>query len=233
MPVYLLPNDMAIPEFPAVHNAIKEGLLAVGGSLTPDALILAYKSGIFPWYNSGEPIMWWSPDPRFVLYLADFHCPQSLKKFLKKHKYEIRFDTNFAEVIRNCSKIKRIGQAGTWITKEMQDAYIELHKLGYAHSVETYCCDELVGGLYGLSFGGMFAGESMFSLADNASKVAFATLIAVLRSKNFDFVDCQVETENLARFGAVNIKRKTFLQNLKQALQKPDFCDFKGLNLER
>jgi len=232
MPVYRLPDNMNPPIFPPPHKAIEEGLLAIGGNLRPESLMLAYKSGIFPWYSKGEPIMWWSPDPRFILYPQNFHCPGSLKKVIRKHNYEIRFDTDFKSVIDHCSKVPREGQHGTWITREMQNAYLELHKLGYAHSVETYYNGQLAGGLYGLSFGGMFAGESMFSLADNASKLAFAKLVEVLIARNFDFIDCQVETENLARFGACSVPRKTFLEQLKTAVAKPDFCDFKGLNID-
>jgi leucyl/phenylalanyl-tRNA--protein transferase len=226
MPVYLLPDDMPEPAFPPPHKASEEGLLAVGGALSPETLLLAYTNGIFPWYSDGQPLLWWSPDPRFVLFPEEYHCPTSLKKIIRKNSFTIKFDTDFASVIHNCSLVPREGQDGTWITDQMIAAYCELHRLGYAHSVEAYDGKNLVGGLYGVSIGKMFAGESMFALSDNASKVALYFMVEKAKEMGFDFIDCQVHTDNLERFGAKNIERKEYLKLLKKAVSNPNKNEF-------
>ncbi len=195
--------------------------LAAGGDLSPERLIFAYSLGIFPWYSEGEPILWWSPDPRMVLFPDDLKVSRSLKKVLKNKGFEIKFDTNFEEVIKNCASVPRPGQEGTWLTDEMIEAYINLHKLGFAHSVETYLDGKLVGGLYGVSLGGVFFGESMFHLVSDASKVAFVHLVKKLKSLDFDMIDCQQSTPHMAKFGAKEIPRNKFLEILNKSLKKP------------
>ena len=201
--------------FPNPLNASEEGIVAYGGDLSPSRLMLAYRSGIFPWYSSNDPILWWSPDPRLILELDEFKLSRSLRK--KIPQFEIRFDTVFSQVIRECSTAPRRGQSGSWIVPEMIEAYEELHALGYAHSVEAYQNGELVGGLYGVSVGGVFCGESMFAKVSDASKVAFAVLIEHLHVWGFDFIDCQVPTNHLKSLGAKEISRKAFLQRLAQS----------------
>ncbi len=205
--------------FPDPYTAPADFPLAFGGDLSPERLLFAYSLGIFPWYSEGEPIMWWSPDPRMVLFPQDLKISRSLKKMLKK--FEVSFDRDFERVIKMCASVKRKGQEGTWITPEMVDAYIRLHKLGYAHSVEVYLNGELVGGLYGVSIGRTFFGESMFHTVSNASKVGFVHLVERLKSWNFDIIDCQQSTQHMARFGAVDISRKKFLDILKKSVKKP------------
>ncbi|WP_456463543.1 leucyl/phenylalanyl-tRNA--protein transferase [Persephonella sp.] len=205
--------------FPDPYTAPADFPLAFGGDLYPERLLFAYSLGIFPWYSEGEPIMWWSPDPRMVLFPQDLKISRSLKKMLKK--FEVSFDREFERVIKMCASVKRKGQEGTWITPEMVDAYIRLHKLGYAHSVEVYLNGELVGGLYGVSIGRTFFGESMFHTVSNASKVGFVHLVERLKSWNFDIIDCQQSTSHMARFGAVDISRKKFLDILKKSVKKP------------
>ena len=207
--------------FPDPENAPGDYPLAVGGDLSPERLIFAYSLGIFPWYSEGEPVLWWSPDPRMVLFPQNLKVSRSLKKILKKKIFEIKFDTDFERVINMCASVKRKGQAGTWITPEMIKAYTELHRLGFAHSVEVYKEGELVGGLYGVSLGGVFFGESMFHTVSDASKVAFVYLVEKLKQWNFDLIDCQQSTPHMARFGAVEISRKEFLDRLRQSLKKP------------
>lgn len=218
-PYWLDPHDPAAP-FPPVDWALEEpdGLLAVGGDLSPQRLLNAYAHGIFPWYSDGQPILWWSPDPRLVLQPAQLHIPRSLRKTLKKQPFAITLDTDFAAVIEKCSE-PRADQAGTWITDEMQAAYINLHKLGYAHSVEAWQEDQLVGGLYGVALGKAFFGESMFTRQPDASKIAFVQLTRQLHIWGYQLIDCQVYTEHLARFGAKEIPRASFIQQLQQALQ--------------
>lgn len=220
MPIYLLSDDE--PElFPPPERADKTGLLAVGGDLRPERLLAAYAKGIFPWYSAGQPILWHSPNPRFVLEPARIHVGRSLRKTMNRGTYQVRYDTAFARVIAACAKVPRPGQDGTWITDEMQQAYVTLHRMGFAHSVEAWAGEELVGGLYGVSLGAAFFGESMFALAPDASKVAFATAVERYQSWGFHFVDCQVETEHLARFGAEDWPRKRFLTALAIALKEP------------
>jgi leucyl/phenylalanyl-tRNA--protein transferase len=213
MPIYRLSNDLA---FPDASLAEEDGLLALDGDLSPERLILAYSNGIFPWFSEDEPILWWSPDPRFVVYPKDVRISHSMKKLLKKNTYRISFDTCFRDVITNCSNVRK--ETGTWITNEMIEAYCTLHKLGFAHSVETWYGDKLVGGLYGISMGKCFFGESMFSTMDNASKVAFINLSRVLKEKKFVVIDCQVHTAHLESLGAVNISRKDFLDLIEKGI---------------
>lgn len=202
--------------FPHPSLADDEGLLAIGGDLTTARLICAYSSGIFPWYSEGQPILWWSPDPRCIIYPSDIHISKSMRSYFKQNKYQITIDQAFANVINHCKKTTRIGQDGTWITEEMQAAYIRLHEEGIAHSVEVWEKDQLVGGLYGVSVGKIFSGESMFSLKSNASKFALITLAKILQKLGFHCIDCQMETEHLMRMGAINIKREEFFCLLKE-----------------
>jgi leucyl/phenylalanyl-tRNA--protein transferase len=207
MPIYRLSNDLVFP-----HPSLSEedGLLAIEGDLSTQRLLLAYSNGIFPWFSDDEPILWWSPDPRFVVYPKDVRISHSMKKLLKKNTFRISFDTCFRDVISNCSNVRK--ETGTWITNEMIDAYCKLHELGYAHSVESWYEDKLVGGLYGVSKGKCFFGESMFSTMDNASKAAFIALSKVLEEKEFIIIDCQVHTTHLESLGAVYISRENFLE---------------------
>ena len=213
MPVYRIPREHF---FPPVSEAEYNGLLGLGGDLHPDRLLLAYKSGIFPWYSQGQPILWFSPDPRFVLIPQEFRISRSLKKFLKRHPFRFTIDQAFNQVIRACAEIPRPHQSGTWITEEMVDAYIELHERGVAHSFEAWMGDELVGGFYGVSIGRIFAGESMFARHPNASKVAFCWGFERLLSWGVVLLDSQVYTEHLERFGAREIPRDDYMRMLTQ-----------------
>jgi leucyl/phenylalanyl-tRNA---protein transferase len=215
MPVFALSDRLS---FPPPHLAIKEGLLAVGGDLSVDRLLLAYRSGIFPWYSEGEPILWWSPDPRLVLYPDELRISRSLRKVIKRKLFHITFDQDFEAVITGCAEARRSYGEGTWITDDMKSAYIELHRRGYAHSVEAWQEDRLVGGLYGVAIGRAFFGESMFSRVSNASKVAFVSLVQTLQKNRFTLIDCQVRTDHLIRFGAREISRKVFLEQLGKAI---------------
>lgn len=206
-------------EFPDVNNAWKDpnGILAAGGDLSVERLINAYCQGIFPWYNEGEPILWWSPDPRCVLNPSELKVSKSLKKTIKKQKYTITFDKCFKDVISACALPREEisdNETGTWISDEMQQAYIQLHKAGYAHSVECWLDDELVGGLYGLAIGKVYFGESMFSKASDASKVAFATLCEKLKDNDFELIDGQVDSPHLITLGFQLIKREDFVRKL-------------------
>jgi leucyl/phenylalanyl-tRNA--protein transferase len=216
MPVFTLSKRLS---FPPPHLAIKEGLLAVGGDLSIERLLLAYRSGIFPWYSQGEPILWWSPDPRLVLYPDELRVSRSLRRVIKKELFQITFDTAFDDVVQGCADVKRAYGEGTWITNEMKTAYCDLHRQGHAHSVEAWQNETLVGGLYGVSIGRAFFGESMFSRVSNASKVAFATFVENLKQLNFKIIDCQVRTDHLIRFGAREVPRKAFLEQLQQAIK--------------
>ncbi len=218
--MFLLNNDLF---FPPLQTADKNGLLAIGGDLSSERLLLAYRSGIFPWYNEDEPICWWSPDPRFVLYPDELKVSSSMKTVLQNGKY--RFTTNraFEQVIQNCKTVSRYGQEGTWISPAMQKAYISLHELGYAHSAETWQDarpdnpvgrGELIGGLYGIRLGNIFFGESMFSLKPNASKFAFISYVRLLQKENVQLVDCQLHTNHLESLGARMIPRELFSQIL-------------------
>jgi len=206
--------------FPDPRDAPAEGLLAWGGDLSADRLLSAYASGIFPWFNE-PPILWFSPDPRMVLSPGEVHVARSLRRRIDSGRYALRFDTNFPAVIRACSETPRPGQDGTWITPEMIDAYCELHALGFAHSAEAYEDGQLVGGCYGLSLGRAFFGESMFAHRSDASKVAFVALAQRTEAWGFDFIDCQLPTDHLARLGAREWPREHFLEALARALDAP------------
>lgn len=216
---WLDPNPLA--EFPPLDMALQEpnGLLAAGGDLSLSRLIKAYKSGVFPWFSEGEPILWWSPDPRFVLPPAEVKISRSLAKNIRNGAFRLSMDSAFEEVIANCSKQPRKGQDGTWITDEMQRAYINLHKHGYAHSIECWYENRLVGGLYGIKSGAVFCGESMFSLQSNASKVAFVQFCRFLQHHGFKLIDSQVHTPHLESLGARMIPRSAYIKTLQQSTE--------------
>jgi leucyl/phenylalanyl-tRNA--protein transferase len=201
--------------FPPVEQANRDGILAIGGDLSPERLILAYKSGIFPWFEDGEPIIWWSPNPRMVLFLDELIISKSMRNILNRNIFKVSFNQNFREVISNCQKIKRNGQRGTWITNDMIDAYCELNRLGIAKSVEVWQNDVLVGGLYGVDIGTIFCGESMFSKVSNASKIGFIALVEYLQSHDYKLLDCQVYNEHLESLGCREIERSQFMGFLK------------------
>ena len=217
MPIFVLSKEI---RFPPPHLATPEGLLAVGGDLSEERLILAYRMGIFPWYSEGEPLLWWSPDPRLVLLPSKFHLSRSLKRVIQKGCFQVTFDTAFKEVVYGCAASRR-NSSGTWIVPEMVKAYQKLNDMGIAHSVESWQNGRLEGGLYGVSLGGCFFGESMFSRISNASKVALWTLVDFLKNRRFDLVDCQVTSDHLLSLGAEEMPRSRFLENLKQSLEKP------------
>ena len=200
--------------FPPIHTAGPEGLLAFGGDLSVERLVLAYRSGIFPWYNEGEPILWFSPDPRLVLFPDDFKVSNSLSRVIASGRFAVTWDEAFQLVLSHCKDIERPGQEGTWITDEMKEAYTALHKAGHAHSVEVWHDKELVGGLYGVTVGKCFCGESMFARVSNASKVGFVWLVEKLKADGCEMIDCQIATDHLKRFGAVEIARECFLRIL-------------------
>lgn len=209
--------------FPPLDTARTQpnGLLAVGGDLSPQRLIEAYRCGIFPWFNEGEPVLWWSPDPRLVLFPGELKISRSLGKALKKGNYEIRFDTAFTRVMQECAA-PRNGHPGTWIHEEMISSYTALHEMGMAHSVETWIDGELLGGLYGVAQGKMFYGESMFSRVSDASKIALVHLVRQLERRGFKMIDCQMKTAHLVSFGAREISRKEFSQRLKELINYPE-----------
>lgn len=208
--------------FPPVHRALREpnGLLAAGGDLSVERLIAAYRQGIFPWYGDGQPVLWWSPDPRMVLYPREIAVSRSLRKRLRRRDFELRVDTCFPRVMRACAE-PRPGQGGTWITDAMLEAYTSLHAAGMAHSVETWIDGDLAGGLYGVALGGVFFGESMFSRATDASKIALVHLARQLARWNFGIVDCQMATAHLASLGAREIPRKDFVRALSELVNYP------------
>jgi leucyl/phenylalanyl-tRNA--protein transferase len=218
MPVYRLGPEMA---FPPPEEAEPSGLLAVGGDLRPERLLLAYSMGIFPWYGDEQPILWHSPDPRHVLLPSDLAVSRTLRRVLKRAAFEVTLDTAFEDVIGACAESPRKNDPGTWITKDMIDAYRRLFELGFAHSAEAWQDGELAGGLYGVSLGGCFFGESMFTRRTDASKVAFVTLVRQLAAWDFDFIDCQVYTDHLARLGATQWSRRRFLEALDASLARP------------
>ena len=217
MPAYRLTDEIL---FPPVEFAEPDGLLAIGGDLSPRRLLAAYSAGIFPWYSEGEPLLWWSPDPRFVLFPEELRVSRSMRQFLKKGIVETTFDRAFPAVISACGSRPRPGQDGTWITPEMVDSYSKLHELGFAHSVEVWQDGTMVGGLYGVSLGRMFFGESMFSAIPNASKAALIALVSFLRERGFDLIDCQVETGHLRSLGACFISRGEFCRLLHDSLRR-------------
>ena len=202
--------------FPSVNDATSEGILAVGGDLSSDRLLLAYKSGIFPWFNPGEPILWWAPSSRMVLFFEDLIISKSMRNILNRTVFKVTFNQDFKAVISNCRSIKREGQNGTWISDEMIEAYCKLHKLGVAKSVEVWQNEELVGGLYGIDLGNVFCGESMFSKVSNASKVAFISLANQLKNDNYKVLDCQVYNEHLESLGCNEIDREDFMKILNE-----------------
>jgi leucyl/phenylalanyl-tRNA--protein transferase len=215
MPVFKLNSDCI---FPPVHRASKSGILAFGGDLSPERLLSAYRQGIFPWYSDGEPILWWSPDPRFVLFLDELRISRSMQKILRSNRFKITFDQDFHGVISACQKPRK-KEKETWITTEMLEAYDTLHRMGFAHSAEAWCEDKLVGGIYGVSLGRCFFGESMFSVMSNASKAALIRLVEGLKALHFSFLDCQVYTEHMETLGAKLISRVTFIRLLEEALE--------------
>jgi leucyl/phenylalanyl-tRNA--protein transferase len=218
MPVFVLSEK---PGFPPPRLATPEGLLAVGGDLSEERLLLAYRMGVFPWYSEGEPILWWSPDPRLVLYPREFHLPRSLSRTIRRERFEISMDRAFAEVIAECGRLRCERGEGTWIVPEMIEAYCRLHGSGFAHSVEVWADGRLAGGLYGVSLGAGFFGESMFSRRPDASKAALAALVRHIQGIGLDWIDCQVTTGHLLRMGAREIPREQYLEELRQAMRAP------------
>ncbi|WP_304200413.1 leucyl/phenylalanyl-tRNA--protein transferase [Flavobacterium alvei] len=210
--MYLLTQELF---FPPVFEANLDGILAIGGDLSPERLLLAYQSGIFPWFEDDEPIIWWSPNPRMVLFLDEVVVSKSMRNILNRNIFKVTFNQNFKAVISNCQKIKRNGQNGTWITNDMINAYCKLNEMGIAKSVEVWQNEELVGGLYGIDLGHIFCGESMFSKVSNASKVAFIALVDQLKANNYKLLDCQVYNEHLESLGCREIDRTDFMELLK------------------
>lgn len=204
--------------FPPVSEASYEGILAVGGDLSTERLLLAYQNGIFPWFEEDEPILWWSPPQRMVVNPKEYKVAKSLRNILNRKIFDVTFNQSFSEVIKHCKTIKRKGQEGTWITDSMYESYLKLHKLGVAKSVEVWQNNKLVGGLYGVDLGNIFCGESMFSLVPNASKVAFVSLIEKLKQENYLLLDCQVHNDHLEKLGAFEISRESYLKILKSSL---------------
>lgn len=209
--MYYLSHDLY---FPPVTEASPEGIVAIGGDLTPERLLLAYKNGIFPWFDDDEPILWWSPPQRMVLYPDELKISKSMRNVINRNTFKITFNTAFKEVITNCRNIKREGQPGTWITPEMVNAYLKLHEMGYAKSVEVWQDDVIVGGLYGVDLGHIFCGESMFSKVSNASKMAFIALTKKLKQENYRLLDCQVHNDHLESLGAREIDRNEFIRKV-------------------
>jgi len=214
----MIPWIRSADSFPPLELALAEpnGLLCAGGDLSPETLLRAYRSGVFPWYSAGQPILWWSPDPRMVLVPGAFRISSSLRRALRRGAYRVRLDSDFPAVIGACASTPRKDQNGTWIVAEMQHAYCALHELGYAHSVEAWVDDKLVGGLYGLAIGRMFYGESMFSHASNASKVALAHLARFLAAQGYGLIDCQMQSAHLASLGAGEIPRSAFIARVHE-----------------
>jgi len=217
VPVFRLDERLLFPP----PELAEDGLLAVGGDLSSERLLLAYAAGIFPWYEEGQPILWHSPDPRLVLRAADLHVPRSLERTLRRGTFRITLDTAFDRVVEACARAPRAGQGGTWLTREMRRAYKRLHREGWAHSAEAWVGGLLAGGLYGVSIGGVFFGESMFARRADASKAAFVTLVRQLQDWGITLIDCQVTTEHLRRFGAREWPREHFLEELAGAIEQP------------
>ncbi|MCP4671312.1 MAG: leucyl/phenylalanyl-tRNA--protein transferase [Desulfobacula sp.] len=217
MPLFRLSEKL---DFPPAYFARSDGLLCVGGDLTPQRLILAYERGIFPWFSESEPLLWWSPDPRLVLFPGNIHISKSLKKKIKRSLFDIKIDNAFEETIRSCALVRKDRDEGTWIIPEMVSAYTKLHGLGYAHSIEAWQDNKLVGGLYGVCIGGSFFGESMFSFVNDASKIALVVLANLLKKNKFDLIDCQVTTQHLLDMGACEIPRAVFLNIIKKSVKR-------------
>jgi leucyl/phenylalanyl-tRNA--protein transferase len=217
MPVFRLDDRLV---FPPVHLA-EDGLLALGGDLRPERLLLGYTQGIFPWYAENLPILWHSPDPRMIMTTSDLIVQRSLRKAIRKRPYELTMDTAFVEVLEGCASAPRPGQNGTWLIPEMVEAYTKLHEMGFAHSIEAWQGDTLVGGLYGVSLGAAFFGESMFARAPDASKIAYVACVRQLEAWNIRLIDCQVHTDHLERFGAYEVPRERYLELLEVALDEP------------
>ena len=219
MPLFRLSKKL---DFPPTHFAGSDGLLCIGGDLSPKRLVLAYEKGIFPWFSENEPLLWWSPDPRLVIFPGNIHISKSLKKKIKRSPFDIKIDNAFEKTIRSCVIVRKERDEGTWIIPEMVAAYTKLHYLGYAHSIEAWIDNRLVGGLYGVCLGGSFFGESMFSFESDASKIALVALANLLKKNNFDLIDCQVTTQHLLDMGAVEIPRDTFLDIIQQSVKRVD-----------
>ncbi|UCD66003.1 MAG: leucyl/phenylalanyl-tRNA--protein transferase [Deltaproteobacteria bacterium] len=217
MPVYQLTEKLI---FPPAELAEKDGLLAIGGDLSPERLLLAYSNGIFPWFSEGDPILWWSPSPRLVIFPDEFKIPKRLSRLMRQVKYSVTLDNSFRQVITACATIAGREKKGTWITRDMIEAYCHLHDLGFAHSVECWQDDKLSGGLYGISLGGVFFGESMFSRESNSSKIGLVHLVHKLREWDFDLIDCQMKTEHLIQFGAREIPGAEFQKLLAKSLSR-------------
>jgi leucyl/phenylalanyl-tRNA---protein transferase len=214
MPVFWLTPDTM--EFPSAELASEEGILAIGGDLSPERLLLAYQQGIFPWFNPDDPILWWSPDPRFVLFPGELKVSRSMRPYFNQRRFEVTYDNQFETVIRGCQEERMGWRGGTWITESMVEAYCRLHDLGHAHSVEVWQNGALAGGLYGIALGKCFFGESMFTKVTNASKFGFITVVRQLKEEGYELIDCQQQTKHLASLGARNIPRKEFLAFLKK-----------------
>lgn len=226
----MIPWIVGDAPFPNVERALADpnGLLCAGADLSPARLTAAYQHGIFPWFNEGDPILWWSPDPRMVLFPQEFRCSRSLARRLRRSDYEIRLDSDFEQVIRACASTPRAGQDSTWISPRMQRAYLRLHELGIAHSVETWVRGRLAGGLYGIELGHAFFGESMFSHATDASKLALAHLARYLAARDFAVIDCQMSTPHLASLGAREVPRREFCGILESAARSPTAVKWPG-----
>ena len=231
MPLFRLSKRL---DFPPAWLARSDGLLCIGGDLTPERLLLAYENGIFPWFSKDEPILWWSPDPRLILFPKNIRISKSLNKKIKKNIYSVTMDKAFEKTIRSCAKPRKNGHEGTWLVDEMVDSYIKLHTLGYAHSIETWRKNKLVGGLYGVCLGKSFFGESMFSFESDASKIALVALSNHLEKQDFDLIDCQVTTNHLLSMGAIEIARNAFLDLILESVKKKEGVNIwnSNINLE-
>ncbi len=223
MPLFRLSKRF---DFPPAWLARSDGLLCIGGDLSPKRLLLAYENGIFPWFSKDEPILWWSPDPRLILFPKNIRISKSLNKKIKKNIYSVTMDKAFEKTIRSCAKPRKNGHEGTWLVDEMVDSYLKLHTLGYAHSIETWRKNKLVGGLYGVCLGKSFFGESMFSFESDASKIALVALSIHLEKQGFDLIDCQVTTNHLLSMGAIEIPRNAFLDLILESVKKKE-----GINI--